>query len=96
MIGGVEVALELFKIALGVTHSARDDYFTQYLEATAAELGDRGVALDSAVSADVMLLVDYAEFNYRNRGDAGKALPLNLELRIRNAKTKGRLSRVSQ
>lgn len=92
MIGGIATALELFKIALGVTHSARDDYYRSLLEATVAELEDRGVDLDSSVVADVQLIVDYAEFNYRNR-DGSHVLPLNLEIRIRNAKAKGRLNR---
>lgn len=92
MNGGLGSALELFKIALGVTHNARDGYYTSVLEATAAELNGRGISLDSSVVADVQLLVDYAEFNYRNR-DGGKILPANLDIRIRNAKAKGRVDR---
>ena len=86
---GVETALMLFKVAIGINHDKRDTYFRAMLVAAVLELEERGIALDLDNTEDNMLLVDYAEFNYRNR-DGEKAMPLNLDLRIRNRKAKGR------
>lgn len=89
MAGNVTTALTLLKTALGVTHDKRDTYFLSMLDAAVAELKGRGVHLDLEEVEDNMLLADYAEFNYRNR-DGEKAMPRNLDTRIRNRKTKGR------
>lgn len=89
MTGSVETALMLLKIALGITHDKRDEYFRAMLTSTAAELSGRGIMLDFNEIEDNILLADYAEFNYRSR-DSAKAMPLNLDLRIRNRKAKGR------
>lgn len=85
----IETALMLLKTSLGVTHSARDDYFRAMLDAAVGEFSGRGVELDLDCIEDEILLVDYVEFYYRNR-DGAKAMPLNLELRIRNRKARGR------
>lgn len=91
MTGNIDVttALSLFKISLGITHDKRDEYFTALLTASVADLSGRGVVLDLANIDDVMLLVDYAEYKYRSRDEA-KAMPLHLDLRIRNRKARGR------
>ncbi|MBR6113930.1 MAG: hypothetical protein IKQ10_01995 [Oscillospiraceae bacterium] len=85
----VNTALRLFKIALGVNHDKRDEYFVPLLLSSAAELRARGCALNLDEIEDSMLLADYAEFHYRNR-DGDKVIPRNLELRIRNRQTQGR------
>lgn len=87
--GDIETALKLLKIALGINHESRDEYFRSALEAACEELKGRGIELDSNAIEDNVLLADYVEFNYRSR-DGEKAMPLNLALRIRNRKTKGR------
>ena len=89
MNNSVETALMLLKIALGITHDKRDVYFRSMLSAAATELGGRGITLDLNEVDDNILLADYAEFNYRSR-DGEKVMPLNLDLRIRNRKAKGR------
>lgn len=83
------VAVSLLKIALGVSHSARDGYFTTMINGIISELAGRGCDLDLTEDEDLMLVVDYAEFRYRNR-DGDKAMPRNLELRVRNRIVKGR------
>lgn len=83
------VALSLLKISMGVSHTARDDLFTQKLTAADAELQGRGIALDMSLTEDVVLLVDYTEWNYRNR-DTENAMPASLVLRLNNRKTKRR------
>lgn len=88
----VETALALLKTALGITHSKRDSYYTVMLASAYSDLRERGIALDLGEVEDNILLADYAEFNYRNR-DGGKAMPLNLDLRLRNRKAKGRANR---
>lgn len=92
MAGNITTALALFKTALGINHDKRDTYFTAMLDAACAELEGRGVHLDLENVEDNMLLADYAEFNYRNR-DGAKAMPLNLDMRIKNRKAKGRANR---
>ena len=85
-------ALSLLKTALGVTHDKRDDYYKSLLAASERELSGRGVAIDESEIDDIMLLVDYAEFNYRNR-DGAKIIPQHIDLRIKNRKAKGRSER---
>lgn len=92
MDGSIDTALMLFKTAIGVTHDKRDVYFRPMLEAALAELKGRGVHLDLNEVEDNVLLADYAEFNYRNR-DEDKAIPKNLDMRIKNRKAKGRANR---
>jgi len=89
MNGNVETALNLIKIALGITHDKRDVFFRSLLTSTVHELEGRGIALDLNEVEDNMLVSDYAEFNYRNR-EGTKTLPMNIDLRIRNRKAKGR------
>jgi hypothetical protein len=84
-----DTALILFKILIGITHDKRDFYFNQMLSGAADELNNRGIDIDTTNTEDNILLADYCEFNYRNRGE-NKPMPQNLELRIRNKKAKGR------
>jgi hypothetical protein len=84
-----DTALSLLKIDLGISHTARDDLFTSKLQAADAELGGRGIVLDMSLTDDVVLLVDYTAWLYRNR-DTEKAMPLHLVLRLNNRKVKGR------
>ena len=79
----VTTALELFKIAMGVTHKLRDVYYKPRLESAARELIKKGIDLDTSATEDNMLLCDYAEWLYRNR-DSEKQMPQNLILRIKN------------
>lgn len=85
----MDLVLQMFKIDLGVKHEKRDDYFKNYLAAQNGELLRRGIRLDLKVTEDIMLLSDYAAWNYRKRTED---IPLaqNLQQRIRNRQIESR------
>ncbi len=85
----MDTVLKLFKIALGITHDKRDEYYTQMLEARKAELEEKGVSLNLSQAEDQILLCDYAEWMYRKRTE-DVPLAQNLQWRIRNRIVKGR------
>lgn len=79
----MDTVLEMFKMDIGVAHDKRDTYFNKFLESQRKELECKGLKLDDSKTEDVMLLSDYAAWNYRKRNeDVG--LSKNLTLRIRN------------
>ena len=89
----METVLQMFKIDLGISHTLRDTYFNSFLLAQQKELDAKKITLDLTLTEDVMLLSDYAAWNYRNRSeDVG--LAKNLQLRIRNRIIKGRAANV--
>lgn len=81
----METLLEMLKIDLGIVHSKRDDYLKNSLKASIAELKRKGIDLDveNMPIDDLMLVVDYTAYNYRNR-DNNVMLSNNLLYRIRN------------
>lgn len=85
----MDMVLQMFKIDLGISHKKRDEYFENYLAAQNGELLRRGITLDLESAEDVMLLSDYAAWNYRKRTED---IPLaqNLRQRIRNRQIKNR------
>jgi hypothetical protein len=85
----MDTVLKLFKIVLGVTHNARDDYFIPMLQARQAELAAKGIDLDLTKSEDQILLCDYAEWVYKKRAEDAP-MPQNLQWRIRNRIAKER------
>lgn len=85
----MDIALQMFKIDLGINHDKRDGYFKNYLIAQSADLLRRGIKLDMKVMDDVMLLSDYAAWNYRKRTE-DVALAQNLQQRLRNRRIKNR------
>lgn len=77
------VILTLLKIDLGITHTARDNYFTNLIESTIQEIERKGVELDFTNVDDQMLVADYSAWVYRKRQeDVG--MPQNIKLRLRN------------
>lgn len=85
----METVLEMFKIDLGITHTLRDTFFNNFLSAQQKELESKGISLDLTNTEDIMLLSDYAAWNYKKRNeDIG--LSKNLTLRIRNRIVKER------
>lgn len=78
-----EKVLELFKLDLGISSSKRDDYFRAVIESSKSQLEEKGISLNSEEIADVMLVCDFASWNYRHR-TTGESIPRNLALRIRN------------
>jgi hypothetical protein len=73
----------MFKIDLGISHNVRDAYFNNFLLACQKELEEKKIILDLTLIEDIMLLSDYASWNYRNRTE-NVELAKNLQLRIRN------------
>lgn len=85
----MEQALKLLKLDLGIAHSKRDDYFSALLSSVQKELERKGVILDLSAFDDLILLTDYAAWQYRNR-ESGAVLPNNLRLRVTNRAVKTR------
>jgi len=79
----LETVLQMFKIDLGISHNVRDAYFNNFLLACQKELEEKKIILDLTLIEDIMLLSDYASWNYRNRTE-NVELAKNLQLRIRN------------
>lgn len=87
----VTTALELLKTDIGIRNEARDVYLTKLLESVYTELSDHyGLTLDLGISADVMLVEDYAAWRYRSRTQEGAEMPKNIRQRIIDRKVKER------
>lgn len=81
--------LEMLKVDLGINHNKRDSFLNNKLSACATELEEKGVNLDLAKTEDIMLLSDYTAWQYRHRTE-NVPLAKNLDLRIKNVRTKER------
>lgn len=79
----INLLLKLFKTDLAIKNEVRDDYFKDVITASHTELLEKGMVLEQQNVADVMLIVDYAVWQYRHRME-NIQLPPNLKLRIRN------------
>ena len=77
------IILTLLKIDLGITHTARDDYFTKLIEGSIGEIERRGIELYATNTDDQMLVADYSAWIYRKRQE-NIPLPHNINLRLRN------------
>ena len=79
----MNTALTLVKQRLNrmTADTTMDAYFTRRIEAAAAELEGTGISLTDSAD-DLMLLVDYAVWQYQSR-DATGAMPDWLRLRRR-------------
>lgn len=84
--------LNLLKLDLGITHSIRDAFFIQLLNATIKEIERRGITVDKSSADDQMLIVDYASWTYRKRQED---IPLahNIQHRLRNRIIKERIAK---
>jgi hypothetical protein len=92
----MEQVLAMFKADLGITSTARDVYFTNFILSQKAELEKKGFNLLIEIAGetpanieDVMLLSDYAAWLYRKRTE-NIPLSQNLQYRIRNRIVKAR------
>lgn len=83
-------ALTLFKLDLGLTSTARDEYFKSMIEACKKEL-EKKFKLNIKETDDLFLLCDFSAWQYRHRIN-GEDMPRNLLERIRNRSIRGRLS----
>ncbi|WP_342546123.1 hypothetical protein [Lysinibacillus sp. FSL K6-4013] len=77
------IILTLFKIDLGITHTARDDYFSKLIEGTINEIERKGIKLNCENVDDQMLVADYAAWTYRKRQE-NIPISRNIQLRLKN------------
>lgn len=84
-----DTVLKLLKMDLGITHSARDEYFLSFLNGCKSEIERKGITLDLNNLDDQILLSDYAAWMYRKRQE-DVPLASNIQLRIRNRIVKER------
>lgn len=80
--------LALLKADLGVSHTMRDSYYNNMIEAAIKELEAKGIALDNSIE-DQMLVSDYTAWQYRHRTEDVQ-LARNIDLRIKNRIVKAR------
>lgn len=73
--------LELLKLDLGFSHTARDKYLNALIPSAEKELTRKGLVLNMNEIDDQMLVVDYAAWSYRNRQEY-IPLPRNIQIRI--------------
>jgi len=85
----MQTVLEMLKVDLGISHQSRDVYLNNVIQGCVEELKDKGIMLDLEQTDDAMLLSDYAAWRYRKRTE-DVPLAKNLDLRIKNARTKER------
>lgn len=82
-----ENALALMKANLGISSTVRDSYLKAILQSVSSELEGKGITFNGIEDNDyLMLLVDYASWQYRTRGEG--VMPRNIQYRIRNRITK--------
>lgn len=82
-----ENALALMKANLGISGTVRDSYLKAILQSVSSELEGKGISFNGSEDNDyLMLLVDYASWQYRTRGEG--VMPRNIQYRIRNRITK--------
>lgn len=82
--------LALFKHDLGITSTAKDEYFKSLISACKTEL-EKKFPINLSEIEDMMLLSDFSAWRYRNR-ISGEAIPRNITERIRNRSIRGRLN----
>lgn len=80
--------LLLVKANLGIKTNVRDQMLNPIISGVITELAGKGiVSVDESDPDYEMLVVDYAAWQYRSRGEG--AMPRNIQYRIRNRKMKG-------
>lgn len=89
--GIAELVLPLLKANLGISSDKRDTYLIALLDSIVSELADKGIHRIIKEGSDdhdyIMLVIDYASFQYRKRGE--ESMPRNIQYRIRNRIIKG-------
>lgn len=86
----VSHVLLLLKANLGISSNKRDTYLNSLLQSVYSELKAKGIHEVNELEKDhdlVMLIVDYASWQYRSRGEG--SMPRNIQYRIRNRIVQG-------
>lgn len=81
--------LDLVKANLGITAAVRDDYLKAIIKGVEKELAGKGVVINQDGDS-LMLVVDYASWQYRSRGEG--VMPRNIRYRLNNLIAKGMLT----
>lgn len=81
--------LDLVKANLGITAAVRDDYLKAIITGVEKELAGKGVVINQDGDS-LMLVVDYASWQYRSRGEG--VMPRNIRYRLNNLIAKGMLA----
>lgn len=87
----IKNVLEIVKQDLLIKSNVRDEYLTTIIKSCVQELRSKGIIINDSVS-DTLLVADLTAFRYRHRAD-NSPMPQNLQHRIQNKKTQGRLYR---
>lgn len=74
---------------MGINHDHRDELFINLIYSCKNEIERKGIELDIEQVDDLVLLCDYALWQYQKRHD-DVPLPQNLKLRISNRQMRGR------
>lgn len=85
----MEQILKIFKMDLGITSTARDDYFGNLINSCIKELEAKGIPSNENDAEYMMLVSDYAAWRYRKR-EENTGLPANIKMRIRDRQIKAR------
>lgn len=79
----METVLQLLKLDLGISHSARDTLLKAEIQKTKAEIEKKGIKLNLEEIEDVMLLTDYTAWVYKKRNE-DVPLSKNIAQRLRD------------
>lgn len=85
----MEQILQRFKLALGIRHEEKDEYFLSRIAAEIEELADQGILIDEYDDSDIQLVADLTEQHYLHP-DA--PTPPFIQTRIARRITKARCS----
>ena len=76
--------LELLKLRLGIKSDKRDKTLEAIIESIIHEFENvKGYQIEYDNYFEIMLIVDYADWRYSNRGESG-AMPRHLQYRLHN------------
>lgn len=76
------VALQLVKEKLGLRNSVRETYITAIIDGVNSELEDQGLVIDLTNPSQLMFVVDYSAWRYKNT--SGEKMPRDLQFRLHN------------
>lgn len=79
----LEKVLPLLKVNIGIASTNRDDYLKAIVNSVIDELENTyGIELFENDNNQIMFIVDYSSWKYRNRGEG--VIPRNIQFRLHN------------
>lgn len=80
----ISTILSHVKSRLGINSTARDSYITFIINSVISELSNiQGLTLNSSDTHHMMVIVDYAEWRYRNAGSK-EGMPRFIQFELHN------------